>query len=116
MSRKHSLDAAAREQLRAAARNSARRASETIVGGHEHVMRQTVIALLEGATLSEHENPGEATLYVISGRVTLAVPSGAGTDTWEGRTGDLIEIPPSRHSLTALVDSAVLLTAVPRSR
>lgn len=116
MSRKHSLDAAAREQLKAAGRNSARRASETVVGGHEHVMRQTVIALLEGAALSEHENPGEATLYVISGRVTLSVPSDAGTDTWEGRTGDLIEIPPMRHSLTALENSAVLLTAVPRNR
>ena len=112
MSRKTSLDATGREQLEAAGRVDARRASSTVVGGHDHVMRQTVVALLAGAALAEHENPGEATLYVISGRVELA----AGGESWQGRAGDLIEIPPVRHSLTALEDSAVLLTAVPQAR
>ena len=107
---KVSLDAIAREQLEAAHRTDSSRASTTVVGGHEHVLRQTVIALAAGAQLSEHENPGEATLYVISGRVALHV----GSDTWHARTGDLVEIPPARHSLDAIEDSAVLLTAVPR--
>jgi len=40
-------------------------------GGHEHVLRQTLIALTAGSSMSEHENPGEATLQVISGRVRL---------------------------------------------
>lgn len=111
MTRKYSLNATAREQLAAAQRNDAKRASETVVGGHEHVMRQTVVALISGARLAEHENPGEATVYVITGRVSLA----AGDDTWEARAGDLIEIPPARHSVTALEDSAILLTAVPRA-
>src|SRR2546429_222497 len=109
---KTSLDAVAREQLEAAGRAAASRASVTVVGGHEHVMRQTVVALTAGADLSEHENPGEATLYVISGRVELR----AAGNSWQARTGDLVEIPPSRHSLHALEDSAVLLTAVPRGR
>jgi quercetin dioxygenase-like cupin family protein len=61
--------------------------------------------------LAEHENPGEATLYVISGRVELSV----GADSWQGRSGDLVEIPPARHSLLAVENSAVLLTAVPRA-
>jgi len=39
----------------------------------------------------------------------------AGPDSWEGRTGDLIEVPPTRHELLALEDSVVLLTAVPRA-
>jgi quercetin dioxygenase-like cupin family protein len=112
MIRKTSLDALAREQLDAARRNSARRASTTVVGGHERVMRQTVIALLAGAVLAEHENPGEASLYVIGGRVRVD----AAGEAWEARTGDLIEIPPERHALHALEDSAVLLTAVPLSR
>lgn len=112
MTRKVSLDATAREQLDAARRSAAHRASETVVGGHEYVMRQTVVALAEGATLAEHENPGEATIYVISGRVELT----AGADTWQARTGDLIEIPDARHSLRAVEDSAILLTAVPRGR
>jgi quercetin dioxygenase-like cupin family protein len=112
MTRKVSLDATAREQLEAATRSDARRAATTVVGGHEHVMRQTVIALVSGATMAEHENPGEATVFVIRGRVQLE----AGGETWEARTGDLVEIPPARHALRALEDSAVLLTAVPKPR
>lgn len=109
---KYSLDALAREQLDAAGRTSAARAATTIIGGHEHVLRQTVVALKSGATLADHENPGEATIYVISGRVELA----AGEDTWQARAGDLLEIPQARHSLRALEDCAVLLTAVPRGQ
>ena len=39
----------------------------------------------------------------------------AGTDSWEGRDGDLLVIPDAPHSLTALADSAVLLTVVKHS-
>lgn len=112
MTRKYSLDATGREQLNHARQSEARRAATTVVGGHEHIMRQTVIGLLAGAEMAEHENPGEATLIVISGRVQVT----AGDDTWEARTGDLLEIPPSRHALRAVEDSAVLLTAVPKAR
>lgn len=112
MTRKVSLDATAREQLEAAHRSSAQRAATTLVGGHEYVMRQTLIALVAGASMDEHENPGEATLYVITGRVRLE----ADGNGWDARTGDLIEIPPVRHTLHALEDSAVLLTAVPKAR
>ena len=110
MTRKLSLDATARELLDAAGRSTAQRASHTVVGGHEHIMRQTVIALVAGASLTEHENPGEASIYVISGRVELS----AGDKSWHARSGDLVEIPPQRHSVRALEDSALLLTAVPR--
>lgn len=112
MTRKHSLDATAREQLAAARRSGAQRAATTVVGGHERVMRQTLVALLAGAEMTEHENPGEATLIVINGRIQVE----ADGETWEARTGDLIEIPPTRHALRALEDSAVLLTAVPMAR
>lgn len=110
MTRKVSLAATARELLEAAGRSRARRAARTVIGGHEYRMRQTVVALLADAALAEHETPGEATLYVVTGRVELI----AGTDSWQGRSGDLIEIPPQRHSLRAIEDSAVLLTAIPR--
>jgi quercetin dioxygenase-like cupin family protein len=103
---KLSLEALAREQLEAARRGSAGRAAHTAVGGHEHVMRQTVIALLRGRSLAEHVNPGEATVQVLRGRVRLA----AGDASWDGRQGDLIIVPSSPHSLEALEDSAVLLT------
>jgi quercetin dioxygenase-like cupin family protein len=82
-----------------------------IYGGHEHALRQTLIALRAGYSLDEHENPGEATLQVLHGRVTLI----AGDDRWNGSPGDLITIPDSRHALEAAENSAVLLTVAIRS-
>lgn len=112
MTRKTSLEAVAREQLDAARRAEARRAATTVVGGHERALRQTVVALIAGAELAEHENPGEASVFVVRGRVRLD----AGGDSWEARTGDLVEIPPKRHAVVALEDSALLLTVVPLGR
>jgi quercetin dioxygenase-like cupin family protein len=108
---KLSLEAIARDQLAAAARSTAGRASTTVFGGHEHALRQTLLALRAGAVLGEHENPGEATLYVLSGRVELT----SNTNTWQGRQGDLLIVPDATHGLRALEDCAVLLTAVPRA-
>lgn len=103
---KQSLTALVRHHLVAAADASSGRSAHTIYGGHEHVLRQTLIALRAGAALDEHENPGEATLQVLHGRVTLV----AGENRWNGSPGDLITIPDSRHSLEAVEDSVVLLT------
>lgn len=103
---KISIEALARQQLNAAAASNSGRAADTVFGGHEKVMRQTVIALLGGMSLSEHENPGEATIYVLSGRVQLR----AGDIVWEARTGDLLIVPDARHSLDAVEDSTVLMT------
>lgn len=107
---KMSLDAVAAHHIKTATANSAGRSSETVYGGHEHVLRQTVIALSAGATLAEHANPGEATVYVLRGRVRLR----AGSDAWEGRNGDLLIIPEAPHALEAIADSAVLLTVAKR--
>ena len=104
--RKFSLEALAREHLERARASSARRSATTVYGGHEQVLRHTLVALAVRTSLTEHDNPGEATLYVLHGRVQLH----ANDATWEGRTGDLIVIPPARHSLDALEDSVVLLT------
>jgi quercetin dioxygenase-like cupin family protein len=103
---KLSLDALAREHLERARGSSAGRSAETVHGGHEHTLRQTLVALAAGHTLGDHENPGEATLVVLAGRVRL----GAAGDSWEGRRGDLLIIPPSRHDLQAIEDAVVLLT------
>jgi len=103
---KFSLQAMARELLAGARDASGGRAAATVIGGHERVLRQTVIAMVKGAALAEHQNPGEASVHVLSGRVRLV----AGGDSWEGRLGDLLVVPDSSHSLEALEDSAVLLT------
>ena len=70
------------------------------------MLRQTVIGMIAGARLAEHETPGEATVLILRGRVRLL----AAGHSWEGARGDLLIIPDKRHSLEALEDSAVLLT------
>ena len=59
-----------------------------------------------GRATDPFENPGEATVQVLLGRVRLETVGTA----WEGRTGDLLVIPPERSALNALEDSVVLLT------
>jgi len=105
---KSSLTALAREQLGLAQGASSGRSSHTVYGGHEHALRQTLIALAAGRMLDEHEDPGEATVHVLSGRVRLA----AGDTSWEGSPGDLLIVPHARHTLEALQAAAVLLTVV----
>ena len=103
---KLSLDAMVRELLERARVGSGGRAAETVVGGHEKVLRQTVIAMVAGTALSDHENPGEATVHVLTGRVKLT----AGDNSWDGRSGDLLLVPDSTHRLAAQEDSVILLT------
>ena len=87
--------------------STARRAARTLYGGTGHALRQTAIALLDGSTLSDHENPGEATLQVLVGRVRLSWAD----DTVDLDVGGHVVIPQERHGLLALTDAVVLLTA-----
>lgn len=72
-----SLDALARQQIELAATHSGHGA-DTVVGGHERVLRQAVIGRTEDSELGEHENPGEATVHVLRGRVRLS----SGGESW----------------------------------
>ncbi|GAA3213039.1 cupin [Actinocorallia longicatena] len=71
-------------------------------------LRQTVIALTAGSRLEDHNAPPAASLQVLTGRVLLTASSG----DQELTTAQIHPIPQERHGLTALEDSAVLLTTV----
>ena len=107
-----SLTRLADEQLQAAKSGHAGRAAHTVHGGHDHMLRQTLIALVEGAQLAEHNSPGQATLQVLQGQVRIT----AGTDTWAGGPGDMLVLPRERHGLHADSDAVVLLTVLADSR
>jgi quercetin dioxygenase-like cupin family protein len=109
---KISLEALARQQMKLAATAAGRHTADTVYGGHEKVLRQTVIGITAGAHLAEHENPGEATVLILHGRVRLL----AAGHSWEAVRGDLLIIPDKRHSLEALEDSALLLTVAKLAR
>jgi len=103
---KFPLDARVPELMERAAASPAGRSAETAHGGHGQALGQTLIALRAGSLLDEHENPGEATVLVLRGRVRLR----SGDEAADGSAGELLVVPPARHSLEALEDSAVLLT------
>ena len=67
-----------------------------------------MIALIAGSELADHSSPGEATLQVLHGRSALTTA----TDSREAVAGDHLVVPAERHGLTAVEDSAVLLTVV----
>jgi quercetin dioxygenase-like cupin family protein len=101
-----SLTALADEHLAAAREAHSGRSALTLHGGREHPLRQTLLAMAAGQALSEHESPGEATLQVLQGTVTLTTPE----ETWRGSAGDFLAVPRDRHDLAAEEDAVVLLT------
>lgn len=87
------------------------RGMRTVDGGRPHLLHQTVIALARGQRLDEHDNPGEATVQVLRGRVRIT----AGNDTTDASAGQLLIVPGARHSVTALEDAALLRTVAKRT-
>ena len=69
-------------------------------------LRQALLTLREGAELAEHDSPPEATLHVVKGQVRMVTAD----ESWELSAGELIAIPPQKHSVEALTDAAFLLT------
>lgn len=88
--------------------HSAGRTARSILSGT--VIRAVVIALRADAEMGEHDSPPGATLQVLRGTVTLL----AGERSWTVEAGQLVPIPPQRHSVRAHTDSAVLLTVALR--
>ena len=103
---KSSLIALGRQQLQAARRASSGRSAKTVHGGHEKVLRQTLVAMCAGQSSDDYENPGEATVHVLSGRIRLT----SGVHSWDGSAGDLIIMPRTPSAWHAVEDSTLLLT------
>ncbi|WP_438488099.1 cupin [Streptomyces sp. S186] len=100
------LEILVRDQLADARASAHGRSAHLFV--HDGPLRQTVIALLAGTALDEHNAPPAASLQVLRGRVRLTGPGGG----QELLAGHVTAIPHARHGLRALEDSVVLLTAV----
>ncbi|WP_298457541.1 cupin [uncultured Cellulomonas sp.] len=83
------------------------RSAELIV--HDHQLRQTVIALADGQSLSEHNAPPAATLQVLRGSVKVTAHDGGDVVV---REGELVQLTHERHGVDALEDAAFLLTTV----
>ncbi|MGE2720327.1 LuxR family transcriptional regulator [Mycolicibacterium celeriflavum] len=99
------LQVLADEQL-GRARRYGGHAAYTVHGGPDRGLRQTVVALIRGLRLRQEADPAEATLQVLRGHVRLSTID----DRWDGVVGDQLTLPPRRHYLDALQDSAILLT------
>ncbi len=101
-----SINTLAEEQLTIAARAASGRSAVRAYGRPSASLRQTLVALTAGRTMAEHKSPGDATLLCLQGQVVVR----AGTTSVELGPGDLLAIPPQRHDVEALQDSALLLT------
>ena len=83
------------------------RSAELIV--HDHQLRQTVIALAEGQSLTEHNAPPAATIQVLLGSVEVTARDDLDTVVRQGELSDLTH---HRHGVRALEDAVFLLTTV----
>lgn len=103
-----SLDTLIAELFDRAGESGSGRAAHNLLAGREHPLSQTVIAIVAGHGLGEHDSPGEATLHLLRGRVTFT----AGSGSCDLVAGDFLPIPRERHSVDALEDAVLLLSVV----
>lgn len=88
------------------------RSAKALIPGRHRTMKQNILALAAGHGLAEHDNPGEASLHVLRGHVTIT----CGDATWTGTAGDFVVIPDERHDLHAVEDSVVIISLVRKPR
>ncbi len=103
------LPSAAAELLELARTSRAGRAGRTLTPGAGAALKQTLMALVAGQSLADHDTPTAATLQVLVGAVRLTA---GGTETLELYAGDHAPVPPVRHGLDAIDDAVVLISVV----
>jgi quercetin dioxygenase-like cupin family protein len=102
------LNAVGSELLKRAAASPTGRATQLVHSAPEAGLSHVLLAIREGSELADHENPGEATLHVLSGRMRLS----SADETWTLTPGELLVIPHRRHAVYADEDSVCMLTIV----
>lgn len=100
------LNASAEALLDQARRDTAGRAEQALIPGEGARLNQQLVALVGGQVMEEHENPGMTTVQVLRGRVRLL----AGDHHVELVGGGYTPVPPTRHSVDAIDDSALVIT------
>ncbi len=95
----------AQEWAKASASNNGRSAIAVLKDGR---LRHTLITLLTGCKMNDHEKPESATLQVLRG--TIVVSWGGESKTIEH--GGLYVLPDAIHNVVATEDSAFLLTSL----
>lgn len=96
-----------KQQLYESARTTvARRAGTTVYRGDG--VRQTLVVILAGEEMAEHESPQEGFVHVMEGKVRINGYERA----WEIHSGQLLPVPPEKHSVTALEDSILTITVL----
>lgn len=94
-----------RELAKAAAASNGRSAVAVLRDGR---LRHTLVSLMTGSMMNDHDKPESATLQVIQGSITV---------NWEGESrtihhGGLFVLPEATHNVVALEDSVFLLTTI----
>lgn len=100
-----SVEQVAEEHLALARQDPHGRSAELLV--HDGVLRQTVIALTAGTELAEHNSPHAASVQVLVGSLVVT-----GMDEGPLTEGRLAALTHERHAVSALEDTAFLLTTV----
>lgn len=95
------------QQLYETARTAvARRAGSTVYRGDG--VRQTLVVILAGEEMAEHESPQEGFVHVMEGKIRLD----GYQRSWEIEAGQLLPVPPEKHSVMALEDSILTITVL----
>lgn len=100
------LAAISEELLTEARASSSGRAARTLLGERGQALHQTLVALLAGQGMAEHVNPGQASVQVLIGALTLRY----GQESLTGGVGTLLRVPAQDHSVLADQDTVMLLT------
>ncbi|MEV8029446.1 cupin [Cellulosimicrobium funkei] len=83
------------------------RSAEVVL--HDGPLRQTILALRAGVELGEHNSPPAASIQVLRGRVRVTALGEGDVELGEG---ELRVLTHERHAVSAIEDTAFLLTTV----